>query len=69
MSITIKGFASPSIKTRMPPVNQRESHNNRSRKNETNKKSSSFGKALAAFSSADNILMPTCKHKVYIGGV
>lgn len=35
MSITIKGFASPSIKTRMPPVNQRESHNNTSRKNET----------------------------------
>lgn len=54
MSITIKSFASPSIKARMPPVNQSESHNNRSRKNET-KKSSSFRKALAAFLAPDNI--------------
>lgn len=69
MSITIKGFASPSIKTRMPPVNQSTSDNNRSRKNNT-KKAPSSGKALVAgFFLLLISIMPTCKHKVYIGGV
>lgn len=65
MSITIKGFASPSIKTRMPPVNQRESHNNRSRKTEGKKTSSCLRKALAAFWQLTIFIMLTSKHKLH----